>query len=146
MATVAFQHCPRQADRHTDGRTDRQTDRQTDNEDGTAAFGTEKKKDLKYSREIAPGGHHSECIPLVFEHFGRWGWEAQKYFLQISKASVDNDGKNNSNFFKTFWRRRFTIPYNAAMLELSLESCQELAIQRTVVHTLIQLSLTLVEE
>ena len=60
------------------------------------------------STQSIPGGYISECIPLVFEHFGRWGWEAQKFFINISKSSVDEDGKHNSTEFKT-WRRRLSI-------------------------------------
>ena len=61
------------------------------NEDGAAVLRAEKRKHSKYSTEILPEGYISECIPLVFEHFGRWGWEAQKFFVNISKSSVDED-------------------------------------------------------
>ena len=72
------------------------------NEDGAAALQAEKRKHSKYSTEILPGSYISECIPLVFGHFGRWGWEAQKFFVNTSKSSVDKDGKHNSTEFKIF--------------------------------------------
>ena len=42
-------------------------------EDGTAAATREVKKSEKYARERDVWGLPSNCIPLVFEHFGRWG-------------------------------------------------------------------------
>ena len=37
----------------------------------------EKKTNEKYSEELVPGGYVSRCVPLVIEHFGRWGTKAE---------------------------------------------------------------------
>ena len=41
--------------------------------DGFAASAREDKKKAKYSEHHLPGGSGSKCVPLVLEHFGRWG-------------------------------------------------------------------------
>ena len=74
-------------------------------EDGVAAATREVKKSEKYARERDAWGLPSNCIPLVFEHFGRWGSEAAQFLHRLSLQSIDEDGKKNSRDFKTFWRR-----------------------------------------
>ena len=96
------------------------------NENGAAALRAENRKNLKYSKEILPRGHHTHCIPLVFEHFGHWGWEAQKFFANISKSSVDEEGKSNANEFKSFWRRRFSV---------TLQRCNSQVISRKLARS-----------
>ena len=44
--------------------------------DGFAASAREDKKKATYSEHQLPGGSESKCVPLVLEHFGRWGEEA----------------------------------------------------------------------
>ena len=36
-------------------------------------------------------------VPLVMEHFGRWGEEATKYLQELSRRSCDDAGNNNCN-------------------------------------------------
>ena len=48
-------------------------------------------------------------VPLVMEHFGRWGEEATKYLQELSRRSCDDAGNNNCNEFMCFWRKRFSI-------------------------------------
>ena len=63
------------------------------------------------------------CVPLVFEHFGRWGEQAHQFLDQLSLQSVDEDGRENSKEFKTFWRRCFSVALqrcNASVLRRKL--------------------------
>ena len=55
--------------------------RRASKENGHAAATREEKKMKKYSEELVPGGYVSRCVPLVIEHFGRWGTKAEN-FLQ----------------------------------------------------------------
>ena len=68
-------------------------------------------------------GTPSTCVPLVFEHFGRWGEQAHQFLDQLSLQSVDEDGRENSKEFKTFWRRCFSVALqrcNASVLRRKL--------------------------
>ena len=78
-------------------------------EDGVAALKREEKKIEKYQQEARPGGSAPNLIPLVFEHFGRWGSEAEKFLNKLSKRSRNEEGKLNASEFKTYWRRLFSI-------------------------------------
>ena len=46
----------------------------------------EERKRKKYSEERLPGGYEANCIPLVFEHFGR-GSEAEDFLQCLAKQS-----------------------------------------------------------
>ena len=69
----------------------------------------EEKKIEKYSKERHTGGGSPCLIPLVFERFGCWGNNGEKFLHQISLRSRDEDGKLNSIEFKTYWRRILSI-------------------------------------
>ena len=111
----------RQTDRQTgrDRQTDRQTDTQTDTQTEIQCYimkdgqqmdrQAEVKKSEKYARERNVWGLPSNCIPLVFEHFGRWGSEAAQFLHRLSLQSIDEDGRKNSRDFKTFWRRCMSV-------------------------------------
>ena len=71
--------------------TDRQTDRQTEN-----------------SQVKIPGVSSFSFVPLVFEHFSRWGEEATNYLKELSARSTDDGGNKNPNEFKCYWRKRFS--------------------------------------
>ena len=45
------------------------------------------------------------AVPLVFEHFGRWGEKVLKYLDDLSHISRDKSGQKNPANFKLFWRR-----------------------------------------
>ena len=51
----------------------------------------------------------SKCTPVVLEHFGTWGVTADRLLNTLSLKFKDQEGKNNSADFKTYWRRRFSI-------------------------------------
>ena len=80
-------------------------------EDGFAARTREEKKTNKYTGEILPGGTSSKCIPLVFEHFGRWGLRADAFLHILSKqcSSMEEDPFRSAEQFKPFWRKRFFL-------------------------------------
>ena len=79
------------------------------NTDGAAARIREEIKHKKYSHEMLPGGYSPSLIPLVMEHFGRWGQEASDYLNQLSRLSRDEDGRPNPSDFKTHWRHRLSV-------------------------------------
>ena len=59
----------------TNRQADRQTDRQTD------------RKLARYEKEKHPGGLSVRVVPLVLEHFGRWGKKAETYLDDLLKRS-----------------------------------------------------------
>ena len=56
------------------------------NTDGAAARRREEIKHKKYSHETLPGGYSPSLIPLVMEHFGRWGQEASDYLSVLART------------------------------------------------------------
>ena len=80
-------------------------------EDGVAAGKREVEKSKKYAGEWDVWGHPSNCMALVFEHFGRWGDDALQFLHRLSLQSINEDGRKNSSEFKTFWRRCLLWPY-----------------------------------
>ena len=48
-------------------------------------------------------------VPLVVEHFGRWGKKAEAYLDDLSKRSRDGFGRLNRAEFKDYWRKRLSI-------------------------------------
>ena len=55
-------------------------------------------------------------MPLVFEHFGNWENEADKF---LNDMSVDAEGRLNKHGFKNRWRRHFSIllqKYNSSVI------------------------------
>ena len=65
----------------------------------------------KYAGEILSGGTSSKCVPLVFEHFGRWGLQADIFLHRLSKQCnfTNEDPFCNAVQFKSFWRKRFSM-------------------------------------
>ena len=78
-------------------------------EDGAAAATREVKKSEKYAKERDVWGLLSNCIPLLFKLFGRWGSEAAQFLHRLSLQSIDEDGRKNSRGFKTFWHRCMSV-------------------------------------
>ena len=77
--------------------------------DGAAASRREKVKHTKYDSQLLPGGYTPTAIPLVFEHYGRWGDEAQQFLKTPSLMSYDEDGHQNASNFTTYWRQRLSV-------------------------------------
>ena len=60
-------------------------------------------------------------VPLVFEHFGFWGQEADNFLNSLSKKSKDSEGRSTeANFRMRLCRRvdRFLQLSKDVMLEL----------------------------
>ena len=81
----------------------------------------EEKKIEKYRGEKHTSAISSPLVPLVFEHFGHWGNEGQKFLHQLSLRSRDDDGKANSTDFKAYWRR---------LMSVTLQRCNSSVISR----------------
>ena len=90
-------------------------------EDGAAAATREIKKSEKYARDRDVWDLPSNCIPLVFKHFGRWGSEAAQFLHHLSLQSIDEDGRKNSRDFKTFW---------CSCMSVALQRCNASVISR----------------
>ena len=83
---------------------------------------------MKYSVEQVPEGSQSNCIPLVFEHFGSWGSAAETFFDDLSKRSKDAEGsKITAEFNKKSLRRRILQRCNVrVILKNSKDSCGQI--------------------
>ena len=91
--------------------------------EGAAALRREQTKAEKYSMERLPGEEAVRLVPLVLEHFGHWGQQAEKYLHQLSLRSTDECGNSNSSQFKTYWRERLSV---------QLQRCNSRVIYRKV--------------
>ena len=74
-----------------------------------AAAARRQQKVTKYGQQFDILGNSSTCIPVVFEHFGRWGGRAQSLLRDLSTLSVNKDGQNNSTDFIVYWRRCISV-------------------------------------
>ena len=77
--------------------------------EGVAAIKQEEKKEAKYNSELLPEGSCPLVIPLVFEHFGRWGKQAVRYLNKLAKSARDEEGRRNETDFKTKWRSIISV-------------------------------------
>ena len=81
--------------------------------DGAAASRREDRKKARYRKETYPGGMSEQTIPLVLEHYGRWGGggggNAENYLNTLSKRSRGDKGRQNASKFKDYWRKRIAI-------------------------------------
>ena len=46
-------------------------------------------------------GGAPKFVPLVFEHFGNWGNEVDKFLDKLSKKSVDAEGRSKEDRMNT---------------------------------------------
>ena len=81
--------------------------RKASKENGHAAT-TRKEKIKKWSEELVPGGYVSRCVPLVIEHFGRWGTKADNFLQHLSQQSANPEANFNASMFMSYWRKRFS--------------------------------------
>ena len=77
--------------------------------EGVAAKRREERKEAKYSKLYSSTGEKSSVVPLVFEHFGRWGEKAETYLSSLASRSRDEAGRKNVSDFKCYWRRRIAV-------------------------------------
>ena len=63
--------------------------RRTSKKNGHAALPREEKKMKKCSEELVPAGYVPRCVPLVIEHYGRWGTKAENFLQHLSQQSAN---------------------------------------------------------
>ena len=71
-------------------------------EDEAAAARREEKKVEKYQSKVLPGGLRLNFVPLVMEHFGRWGNEAQTFLSHLSQLCKNINLDNSPQDFKCY--------------------------------------------
>ena len=73
-------------------------------EDGFAAFRSDKQKQMKYNTLMLPGGKSSDFVSLVYEHLvdgnrqvriGWWGQVGENYLNVLVARARDREGKLN---------------------------------------------------
>ena len=93
---------------------------------GHAASFREKEKIEKYARFRHPGGFTPEVIPLVFEHFGKWGSGAIDFLKSLGDRSTDDFGRKNKAEFMSYWRRHFGVALQRANAQVILRKLYRL--------------------
>ena len=83
----------------------------------------------KYSEELVSGGYVSRCVPLVIEHFGRWGTKAEKFLQHLSQQSVNPEANFNASWsmFVSYWRKRFSTILQRCNAEVILRKLSKLS-------------------
>ncbi|XP_062499045.1 uncharacterized protein LOC134176390 [Corticium candelabrum] len=76
---------------------------------GHASLVREQHKKEKYKQFHHPGGQRPDVIPLVHEHFGRWGKEAINFLKSLGDRSKDEYGQYNKKDFMSVSRRRISV-------------------------------------
>ena len=67
------------------------------------------RKKSKYEALSVQNGTTPNLLPLVFEHFGYWGQEADNFLNSLSKKSKDLEGRSTEADFRTRWHRQISI-------------------------------------
>ena len=67
------------------------------------------RKKSKYEALSVQDATTPNLVPLVFEHFGFWGQEADNFLSSLSKKSKDLEGRSTEADFRTRWRRQISI-------------------------------------
>ena len=96
-------------------------------EDGYAARTREEKKMNKYAGQFLPCGSSSKCVPLIFEHFGRWGLHTFLCHLSKYCSRTDTEPFSNDKQFKTFWRKRFSTTLQICNARVVLKKLSRLS-------------------
>ena len=82
---------------------------------GAATARREDKKLAHYEKEKHPGELSVRVVPLVLEHFGRWGKKAETYLHDLSKRSKDDFGNQTRQSLKTINVKELPFNCNVAM-------------------------------
>ena len=96
-------------------------------EQGFAAKRREDRKKTKYEQELLPGGSAPNMIPLVYEHFGHWGSEAESFLCHLAKKSRNAEGQQNTVEFLNYWRRRFSVSLQRCNAKVVLKKISRLS-------------------
>ena len=65
-------------------------------------------------------------IPLVFEHFGKWGSGAIDFLKSLGDRSTDDFGSKTNAEFMSYWRRRFGVALQRANAQVILRKLDRL--------------------
>ena len=76
-----------------------------------------KRFSCKYQNQITLTGGAPKFVPLVFEHFGNWGNEADKFLNDLSKKSVDAEGRLNNTALETDGEGVFQFYYRNVIVQ-----------------------------
>ncbi|XP_062517203.1 uncharacterized protein LOC134193462 [Corticium candelabrum] len=98
-------------------------------EGGHAAAKREAAKSKKYSEESLADGSKPIVVPLVFEHFGRWGLKADELMNELGKKARGFDGRRIAVEFKTFWRKRLSITLQKCNSRVILRKLSRLSVR-----------------
>ena len=49
-----------------------------------------------------------QCVPLVIDHFRRWGTKAEYFLQHLSQQSANPEANFNASMFVWYWRKRFS--------------------------------------
>ena len=82
--------------------------RRASKKNGHTAATRQEKKMKKYSEELVPEGYVSRCVPLVIEHFGRWGTKEENLLQHLSQQSANPAANFNASMFMLYWRKIFS--------------------------------------
>ena len=96
-------------------------------EQGFAAKRREDRKKTKYEQELLPGGSAPNMIPLVYEHFGHWGSEAESFLCHLAKKSSNVEGQQNTVEFLNYWHRRFSVSLQRCNAKVVLKKISRLS-------------------
>ena len=66
-------------------------------------------------------------IPLVYEHFGHWGSEAESFLCHLAKKSRNAEGQQNTVEFLNYWRRRFSVSLQRCNAKVVLKKISRLS-------------------
>ena len=77
-------------------------------EDGAAALIREEKIS-KYRTCQRSAGSTAKFIPIVAEHFGRWGQSALDFLQSVGRVVKRAEGRAQKNIFLCYWRRRLSV-------------------------------------
>ena len=94
-----------------------------------AAAKREAAKSKKYSEESLADGSKPIVVPLVFEHFGRWGLKADELMNELGKKARGFDGRRIAVEFKTFWRKRLSITLQKCNSRVILRKLSRLSVR-----------------
>ena len=85
----------------------------------------------KYDEQCLPGGEHFRFLPLVLEHFGRWGVQAKSYLDELSRRALDCYGRNARVAFKSSWRERIAVQLQKCNAQVIYRKVEGLARQQS---------------
>ena len=81
----------------------------------------------KYHQQCLPEGEHFRFVPLVLEHFGRWGVQAETYLDELSRRAFDCYGGNARAAFKSSWRERCAVQLQKCNAQVIYRKFEDLA-------------------